>query len=152
MISFGAATRRTLIQYLIQHRGEPIHDGVDQFFLTLDGYGMTPEAVKSQVRRLAKASGVTRLYPHLCRHTYATNFLVNGGDVLLLKRNLGYTTLAMVDHYVHLATSRAAILSKSFSPLDKMNLQSLRRGGYRARMEDSKKARAYRQQIGAKKG
>jgi hypothetical protein len=38
---------------------------------------------------------------------------------------------------VHLATSRADILSKSFSPLDKMNLRSLRRGDYRARTNNS---------------
>jgi len=147
MIAFGAATRRTLLQYATQYRGEPAHPGIDQFFLTVDGYGMTPEGVKSQVRRIAKASGVTRLYPHLCRHTYATNFLINGGDVLLLKQNLGHTTLAMVDHYVHLATSRVAILSKSFSPLDKMNLHCLRRGGFRARHFDSKKERIYAQQF-----
>jgi hypothetical protein len=40
-------------------------------------------------------------------------------------------------HYVHLATSRADILSKSFSSLDKMNLRSLRRGDYRARTNNS---------------
>jgi hypothetical protein len=38
---------------------------------------------------------------------------------------------------VHLATSRADILSKSFSSLDKMNLRSLRRGDYRARTNNS---------------
>ena len=152
MISFGAATRRTLLQYLIQYRGEPAHGGVTQFFLTLDGYGMTIEAVRSQVRRLAKASGVKRLYPHLCRHTYATNFLINGGNVMLLKQNLGHSTLDMVNHYVHLATSRAAILSKSFSPLDKMNLRSLRRGGYRARTNNAEKIRVYGQHTGGKSG
>jgi hypothetical protein len=57
----------------------------------------------------------------------------------------------MVDHYVHLATSRVAILSKSFSPLDKMNLYCLRRGGFRARQFDSKKERIYAQQF-MKKG
>lgn len=102
IIPFGSAAKRALIHYLLHFRGEPAHPGVQEFFLTIDGYPLSQEAVKSVLQRLGRAAGIRRLHAHLCRHTYATNFLLNGGNVLLLKQNLGHTTLAMVDRYVHL--------------------------------------------------
>ncbi len=129
MVAFGSTARNALLNYLVHFRGEPAHPGVEGFFLNIDGYTMTNEAVRSMLQRVGKAAGVPRLHAHLCRHTYATNFLINGGNVLLLKQNLGHTTLAMVGRYVHLATSKVAILSRSYSPLDRLNIRGLRRGG-----------------------
>ncbi len=120
MVAFGSSARNALLNYLVHFRGEPAHPGIEEFFLNIDGYGMSGGAVRSMLKRVGVAAGVLRLHAHLCRHTYATNFLINGGNVLLLKQNLGHTTLAMVDRYVHLATSKVAILSRSFSPLDRI--------------------------------
>ena len=128
MVAFGSTARNALLNYLVHFRGESAHPGVEEFFLTIYGYAMSNEGVKTLLRRIGTTGGVPRLHPHLCRHTYATNFLINGGNVLLLKQNLGHTTLAMVDHYVHLATSKAAILSRDYSPLDRLNIRGLRRG------------------------
>lgn len=125
MVAFGNSARRALLNYLVHFRGEPAHAGIEHFFLTIDGHGMSNEGVKTLLRVLGKTAGVPRLHAHLCRHTYATNFLINGGNVLLLKQNLGHTTLAMVDRYVHLATSRVAILSRDYSPLDRLNIRGL---------------------------
>ncbi|MFC1871877.1 tyrosine-type recombinase/integrase, partial [Chloroflexota bacterium] len=129
MVAFGNTTRNALLNYMVHFRGEPAHPGIEVFFLNIYGYAISNEAIKTLFRRIGKAAGVPRLHPHLCRHTYATNFLINGGNVLLLKQNLGHTTLAMVDRYVHLATSKAALLSRDFSPLDRLNIRGLRRWG-----------------------
>ncbi len=123
MISFGVSSQRRLLDYYHNFRPEPSHLGVDTFFLAIDGYPMTTSSIQSLVKRLAKSSGVQRLYPHLLRHTYATLFLINGGDVFLLQQNLGHTTLEMVRRYVHLASRLAAIRSQSFSPLDRLDLK-----------------------------
>ncbi len=128
MVAFGNTTRNILLHYLVHFRGEPALPGIEEFFLNIYGYAMTKEAVRTMLGRVGTATGVPRLHAHLCRHTYATDFLINGGNVLLLKQNLGHTTLAMVDRYVHLATSKVAMLSKGYSPLDKLNIRGLRRG------------------------
>ena len=127
LIAFGAACQRSLLDYLYRYRMEPAHPGVTSFFLTIDGYPLTIEAIKSLMDRLAVSSGVKRLHPHLLRHTYATWFLLNGGDVFLLKQNLGHKTLAMVEHYVHMASRDVAIRSQSFSPLDGFGVNGGRR-------------------------
>jgi len=127
MVPFGVSCQKALLHYYHHFRVEPAHAGIDSFFLTLDGYALTVTAIKSLMVRLGKASGITRLHAHLLRHTYATRFLLNGGDVFLLKQNLGHSTLAMVEVYRHIASREAALLSEPFSPLDRMNLKEMRR-------------------------
>ena len=58
----------------------------------------------------------------LLRHTYATWFLLNGGDVFLLKHNLGHTSLAMVERHVHIANRMAVQVSQEFSPMDRVDM------------------------------
>lgn len=132
MVSLGALCQRALLNYDHHFRGEPAHAGVDTFFLTLDGYPMTNKAVKSMMDRLARTAGVPRLHPHLLRHTYATWFLINGGDVFLLKQNLGHSTLVTVEIYRHIAGRQAAVISGAFSPLDRMKSSELRKQQGRA--------------------
>ena len=127
LVSFGKSCQRALLDYLHHFRVAPADEGVDSFFVTIDGYSMTPTAIQSLMKRLARSSGLARLYPHLLRHTYATMFLLNGGDIFLLKQNLGHSTLSMVEQYLHVASSVAAVRSQGFSPLDRLDVKDGRR-------------------------
>ena len=127
IVAFGVACQRAILHYYHHFRVTPAHGGVSAFFLTIDGYQIMPEGIKSYIKRLANSVGIQRLHPHLLRHTYATSFLLNGGDVFLLQQNLGHSTLVMVQHSVHIASRRAAIQSRGFSPLDKFNVKDSRR-------------------------
>ncbi|MFI8608003.1 tyrosine-type recombinase/integrase [Pseudomonas sp. NPDC077649] len=40
---------------------------------------------------------------HVLRHTFASRFVMNGGNILTLQKILGHTTLAMTMRYTHLA-------------------------------------------------
>ena len=127
IVAFGVACQRSLLHYYHHFRSEPAHPGVETFFLSIDGYSLAPDGIRALTTRLAKSAGVPRLHVHLLRHTYATHFLLNGGDVFLLKQNLGHSSLFMVEHYLHIASQTAAIRSQSFSPLDRMNVKDSRR-------------------------
>lgn len=133
VVSFGASCQRAVLEYRHRFRGEPAHPRVEELFLSIDGHPLSAQALRSLVKRLATSSGVTRLHCHLLRHTYATMFLLNGGDVFLLKQNLGHSTLAMVERYLHVAAQTAAALSQGFSPLDRLELSRDRRFRHRAR-------------------
>jgi site-specific recombinase XerD len=45
----------------------------------------------------------------LCRHTFATNYLLNGGDIFSLKEILGHTIFEMVNHYLYVVCESGAI-------------------------------------------
>jgi site-specific recombinase XerD len=93
-------------------------------FLSVHGTPVTENGIKLVFARLAKRSGVARFHAHLCRHTFATRFLLNGGDVFSLQQILGHSTLEMVRHYVNLASSQVVIQHRKYSPLDRMNLRT----------------------------
>lgn len=40
---------------------------------------------------------------HVLRHTFASHFMINGGNILTLQRILGHSTLTMTMRYAHLA-------------------------------------------------
>ncbi len=127
IVAFGANCRRVLTNYAHHFRLDSEEQDDGTFFLTIDGTCLTPDGLRSLTERLSKAAGVTRLHPHLMRHTYATRFLLNGGNVFLLQQNLGHTTLDMVLRYVHIANRMAAQASQEYSPLDRFEIRGTRR-------------------------
>ncbi|WP_269901427.1 tyrosine-type recombinase/integrase [Paenalcaligenes faecalis] len=40
---------------------------------------------------------------HVLRHTFASHFMMNGGNVLTLQRILGHSTVTITMRYAHLA-------------------------------------------------
>lgn len=128
IVPFGVSVQKALLRYLFHFRPEPFNLAVETLFLTLDGKPLTRDSVRMILRRLARKSGVKRLHPHLCRHTFATSYLVNGGDVFSLQQILGHTSLEMVRRYVNLASAQVRVQHRKLSPMDRMNLGRIRFG------------------------
>ena len=128
IVPFGATTQRALWHYQRRYRPEPLGPDV-YFFLTLDGRPLERSGLTSAIKRVARRSGVTRLHPHLCRHTFATRYLINGGDVFSLQQILGHSTLEMVRRYVNLASAHVAVQHRKFSPMDRIAATRSRSSG-----------------------
>ena len=110
----------TLWHYVENVRPQAANGDIDELFLSRDGRPITTNAIKLVFSRLAKRSGVERLHAHLCRHTFAVNYLLNGGDIFSLREILGHTTLEMVNHYLHFTASQITEQHHKFSPMDKL--------------------------------
>lgn len=88
---------------------------------TLDnGQPVTQDTIKQLFKRLRRSTGIEKLHPHLLRHTFATRYLENGGNIYTLQAILGHTSLEMVKRYLHLANSRIRRDFDRYSPLDRL--------------------------------
>ncbi len=96
----------------------------DNLFLSREGRPITVNTIKLLFPRLAKASGIARLHAHLCRHTFAINYLMNGGDMFSLREILGHTTLEMVNHYLHFTSAQITEQHHKYSPMDRLRDQA----------------------------
>lgn len=66
------------------------------------GHPMTYSSVKSIFQSLSKKTGI-HLYPHLFRHTHATELIRAGLDMVLVQKRLGHASVqTTINTYVHL--------------------------------------------------
>jgi len=120
MVPFGDYCRIILLDYIENWRPAPANKNIDYLFLTSDGKPLSANAIKLLFSRLKRATGIKRLHAHLCRHTFATNYLFNGGDIFTLKSILGHSSLEMVNNYVHFTSAQISAQHHQFSPMDKL--------------------------------
>ena len=127
-VPVGQFVTSLLCHYVDYERPKLNGKGSDYLFLSQGGNPVTSNAIKLMFSRLAKKSGVTRLHAHLCRHTFAVNYLLNGGDIFTLKEILGHTTLEMVNHYLHFTRAQITDQHRKYSPMDRLSLTRSDRG------------------------
>lgn len=119
-VHVGATVQKLLSRYVRYLRPEPISGRVRSLLLGRDGRPFTLNGAKRVLKRAATQSGVKRLHAHLLRHTFATHYLLNGGDLLTLQRLLGHSTLEMVRRYSHIAAGYVAVQHRQYSPVDRV--------------------------------
>lgn len=126
-VPFGDFTAKTLEEYLKVTKNAGIKTGlIIKVSETLCGFEpVTQATIKNMFRKLKARANIPRLYPHLLRHTFATRYLENGGNIYTLQAILGHTSLEMVKKYLHLATSRIRADFPRFSPLDNIKKDPL---------------------------
>lgn len=67
---------------------------------------MTESNVQLFIKNSAKRAGIDRhITPHTLRHSFATDFLKNGGDIRYLQKLLGHSSINTTMRYTHLADS-----------------------------------------------
>jgi site-specific recombinase XerD len=103
-VRFGARTHRLLNRYL--HLFRPKTEA-EQFFLDLRGRALTANNIAHIVSTVRQKAAVPRVHCHLFRHTFATQFLLDGGNVFELQALLGHESLEITQQYVHLAEQMA---------------------------------------------
>lgn len=90
--------RRELIRYLNRIRPDT---PCPALLVRTDGKAVTVQTVTELFKRIRRRVGF-RVHAHRFRHTFATEYLRQGGEIERLRRILGHSTYAMVMRYVHL--------------------------------------------------
>lgn len=66
----------------------------------------TREHINRELKVIARTLGIKKkIHFHTSRHTFATNFLLSGGDVVNLQRLLGHSKIDLTMIYVHIVDS-----------------------------------------------
>ena len=115
-VPIGLTTQKALSRYFTNFR-VPADPRTTTFFLNIYGEPLKYEAIKALFERLARRSGITRLHPHLLRHTAATRMLANGADLHSVQRLLRHSDIRTTLRYLHLVPEQLQEKMRLFSPL-----------------------------------
>ena len=118
------ATRKVLMRYL---RRRPACATSDRVFLQSNLKPITQVTIKQLFKKLKRKTEIPRLHPHLLRHTFATRYLENGGDIYSLREILGHTSLTMVQKYLHLTQQKTTQRFPNFSPMDRISRKTAKK-------------------------
>ncbi len=95
-------------QYVFPSREICSHEGEQR------RHHLFPNGFQTALRNAAKRAGINkRVHPHALRHSFATAFLTNGGNLQTLQKLLGHKDISTTLIYTHCVD-----LTKAKSPLD----------------------------------
>ncbi len=114
-VYLGESARRVLWRYMNGRTGGPL-------FPTRNNTPLNRSNLSRLIRRIAKAANVKKANVHRFRHTFAVNFLRNGGNVFALQNLLGHARMDTVKTYVRLAEQDLADAQRRASPVDNWRL------------------------------
>lgn len=118
-VYLGQAGQRMLWRYLTERK---VDSPNEPLFATASGRHMDTAGVRMMIVRCGERAGVPGAGPHRFRHTFAVNFLRNGGNLLALQDLLGHSTLEMVRRYARLAEVDLQAAQRKASPADNWRL------------------------------
>ncbi len=116
----GTTAMQRMWRYLLV-RGKKLAPS-EPLFLGKFGDRMTPSSLRQMVKRAGRRADVEKAHPHRFRHTFAINFLRNGGSVLELKEMLGHEKLETVLIYARLAEVDLEMAQRRSNVADTWNL------------------------------
>lgn len=118
LIPIGYQTCEQLLDYRLKYRQGATSS--EPFFIDQSGNRCSDNLVKLVFQRLKEESGIERLHPHLLRHTFATYYLADGGDLETLRLILGHSNIHTTQMYLHLAFNLKLQRSRHNSHIDKL--------------------------------
>ena len=119
VVFLGNAGRRILWRYLTTR---PAAKQEDYLFPSKTNRRLDRNNLRETIQRVAERAGVAGVTIHRFRHTFAINFLRNGGSVLELQEMLGHEKMETVRIYAKLAEVDLAAAQRRSSVADNWRL------------------------------
>lgn len=89
-----------------------------------DGSPLAVRSLQQNITNYGKGTSIKdkRVSPHTFRHTFAIEFLRNGGSTASLRTQLGHLSISTVEKYLYFADSHIIEDTKRFNPLDNITI------------------------------
>jgi integrase/recombinase XerD len=117
-VFIGKLSKSTLWRFLSGKYLQP----EEYIFTTIQGLLMNRTSIRQLLKRIGSRAEVLEVYPHRFRHTFAIQYLRNGGDIFTLQRILGHSSLEMVKRYLAIAKADCETAHRKASPVDNWKL------------------------------
>lgn len=88
-----------------------------QLFMNAYGDDFSADAFRRRLNRMKKTLNIPRLHPHMFRHTFARNYILNGGDLFTLQRILDHADIQTTRKYIQMDNEHLRQQHNKFSPL-----------------------------------
>jgi len=115
VVFISSAAKKAIKEYLDKR-----DDSEEYLFISLTKKGktigqITPRAVQRMVDSYAKKAGIQdRITPHMIRHLFATDLLLNGADLRAVQELLGHSNISTTQVYTHLTNKNLREIHKAF--------------------------------------
>ena len=93
---------------------------MDYIFLSVYGNHLRDTQANKRLKHCGVLSGVdqeVKVSAHVYRHTFATNYILNGGDPYTLMRILGHSNISMVRRYIQMNNKDIKEAHAKYSPI-----------------------------------
>jgi len=117
------------LRLLIEETRQYFGNDVQYLFMTAYGEDFSADTFRRRLNRLKRRLDIPRLSPHMFRHTFARNYVLNGGDIFTLQQILDHADIKTTRKYVQMDDEHVRSQHNKFSPVRRL----LKRSG-RARL------------------
>jgi site-specific recombinase XerD len=114
LLAINARTAQAIWRYLATREDRR---PVDPLFATRSGQFLDRHNLRHMLKRSGERAGVSGVTVHRFRHTFAIQFLRNGGNMEALKEMLGHSTFEMVERYLHIVQADIDKVHRTASPV-----------------------------------
>lgn len=120
LVPLGRSLRKILLAYLRQREDFLQHRSNEYLWINSRGDNLRANGLHSVFEKLKGELnlGKERISSHSWRHTFAKNYLLNGGDIFSLQKVLGHSDLATTRLYLNLNESEVKLQHAKYNPLD----------------------------------
>ena len=105
------------IEHYLRLRGQVAAATTEALFVHGKGRPMRPDEIYTIIHKtLSGCPTLSKKSPHILRHTFATNLLNEGADLMSVKELLGHASLSSTEVYTHVALEELKQMYKKAHP------------------------------------
>ncbi len=117
IIPLSSTINKVLKEYVKVRKGK----NEDYLFCNAYGNKIKPQNLNANIRSYNRNRKIETTGLHRFRHTFAKNWILNGGDILKLQKLLGHSDLETVKIYVEMFTNDLQKDFDKYNPLENIN-------------------------------